>query len=403
MHLIDPTNTSHSKANTGIQRYCRELYNALLQKQLVQAITWDPYLKAWRGLDTEEKGLLDVESLKKVSSRRRPTWSIRQKLTGYARRCFYQDGHALKNHFEALIVPEVFSEDNYNNLPRLASNLDSGPRIAIFHDSIPLKFPHLSSPKTIARLSCYMQQLATFDAVAPNSEASKNDLLEAWNALHIKNIPLVKALPLCVEQKNEPKIQFSYDKTTKNILCVGSIEGRKNHVALLEAAETLWAKGEDFQLTLVGLLNHESGQKAKTLIDALKEKKRDLRWLGSVNEEILNFEYSQAYFTIYPSLYEGFGLPVLESLVRGIPCVSSMGGALKETAQGGGCLLMEDTSSQSIADCLARLLHDEALHRALVQEALNRKFRTWDEYTDDLLDLIEKAKALKGSGTIEQK
>jgi len=248
-----------------------------------------------------------------------------------------------------------------------------------------------------------MQQLATFDAVAPNSEASKNDLLEAWNALHIKNIPLVKALPLCVEQKNEPKIQFSYDKTTKNILCVGSIEGRKNHVALLEAAETLWAKGEDFQLTLVGLLNHESGQKAKTLIDALKEKKRDLRWLGSVNEEILNFEYSQAYFTIYPSLYEGFGLPVLESLVRGIPCVSSMGGALKETAQGGGCLLMEDTSSQSIADCLARLLHDEALHRALVQEALNRKFRTWDEYTDDLLDLIEKAKALKGSGTIEQK
>jgi glycosyltransferase involved in cell wall biosynthesis len=82
---------------------------------------------------------------------------------------------------------------------------------------------------------------------------------------------------------------------------------------------------------------------------------------------------------------EGFGLPILESLWHGKPCVCGGNGALGEAARGGGCLIVDQTSADAIARGIKRLLRDPATYAQLRGEARTRKFRSWSDYIEKLL------------------
>ena len=116
------------------------------------------------------------------------------------------------------------------------------------------------------------------------------------------------------------------------ILCVGSIEGRKNHLALLQACEILWQKGLDFELHLIGLAQHQTAHKALALIAELKAKARPLNYAGAASDAAKEEAYQACTFSVYPSIAEGYGLPVAESVARGKPCVCLTSGALGEVA-----------------------------------------------------------------------
>jgi glycosyltransferase involved in cell wall biosynthesis len=90
-------------------------------------------------------------------------------------------------------------------------------------------------------------------------------------------------------------------------------------------------------------------------------------------------------FTVYPSLAEGFGLPVLESLAHGKPCVCSEQGALGESARGGGCLALPSVAAPALAAAIERLLSSPAELAALGAAARARHFRTWADYAADLI------------------
>ena len=94
--------------------------------------------------------------------------------------------------------------------------------------------------------------------------------------------------------------------------------------------------------------------------------------------------YARCTFTVYPSLAEGFGLPVIESLARGRPCICSAHGALGELSQGGGCLALETVDAASLAAAIARLLAAPAELAALSAAAHARRFKTWPEYAAEL-------------------
>ena len=95
--------------------------------------------------------------------------------------------------------------------------------------------------------------------------------------------------------------------------------------------------------------------------------------------------YAEATFTVYPSLLEGFGLPVLESLQYGKPCLCSSQGALGESAREGGCLTLDPVDAPSLAAAIRRLLTEPATLTTLTMAAQSRTFRTWDDYAADLL------------------
>ena len=173
------------------------------------------------------------------------------------------------------------------------------------------------------------------------------------------------------------------------VLSIGSIEGRKNHLALLEACEQLWAKGAAFELHLIGLAQAETGAAALARIRALQATGRRLRYDGAAADASVIAAYARCTFTVYPSLLEGFGLPVLESLAHGKPCVTSARGALGECARGGGTLMLDQLDASALAAAIEGLLARPTEIARLSAEARARKFRTWSDYAADLTGWLD--------------
>jgi glycosyltransferase involved in cell wall biosynthesis len=109
-----------------------------------------------------------------------------------------------------------------------------------------------------------------------------------------------------------------------------------------------------------------------------------------LRENVTNAElrglYDAASFTIYCSLDEGFGLPIIESLRHGCPCITSDRGSMREVAdQTGGCVIVDPENVAAMAASIAGLVDDaEALAR-LTREAAQAEWPTWQQYTDELV------------------
>lgn len=380
MILLDATHTSHTRAQTGIQRVCRSLHTALAAMQPVGAICHDPYLGAWRALNDRESRCLQPGQLAVGS--RGARWPLHQKLAGHARRLL--GARPALPAGTALVCPELFSSAVGANLPEMLAAV-SGPRVAVFHDAIGLKFPELTPPDTVRRLPAYLRELLLFDGIAANSEDSAASLRDYWAWLGISATPVVQAIPLGLDQvPTDAQPAASGDRP--RILCVGTIEGRKNHLALLEACETLWHEGLKFELQLLGLPRADTAGSALARIAALQSAGRSLIFDGPADDVALHAAYRQCAFTVYPSLIEGFGLPVLESLQHGKPCVCSGAGALGESAGGGGCVTLPSVDAGSIAGVIRRLLQNPAELAPLAAQARARRFKLWPDYARELTD-----------------
>jgi hypothetical protein len=142
-----------------------------------------------------------------------------------------------------------------------------------------------------------------------------------------------------------------------------------------------------WSLTLVGNRYAGAFDLADT-IEALAEKNPRLKWLGVVEDERLRKLYREASFTVYPSIIEGFGLPILESIWHGRPCICSREGVMGELAAGGGCLTANVMDEQELADAIYRLATDKQLLLKLSQEAVSRNVKTWEVYTQELLSIL---------------
>ncbi|MBP8255729.1 MAG: glycosyltransferase family 4 protein [Opitutaceae bacterium] len=381
MILIDLSHTSHTQARTGVQKVSRSLYTALGERREIEvcAVTWDPYRQAWRRLLPFESRTLSEES---PGADRGTHWPLSWKIRGQFARWTNRTIPALPPA-SSLIVPEIFSANVARQLPRLSQNV-SGPRVALFHDAIALKLPELTPSRTVARFPAYLRELMAFDGIAAVSEDSRNALVDWWRWLGVSQTPEVAALPLGVDA---PKADPVLARTTSFpvVLCVGTLEGRKNHAALLDACETLWRQGHRFELRLVGMAHTETGREALQRVHALQQAGRPLRYDGAADEKDLSAAYHECAFTVYPSHMEGFGLPVLESLGYGKPCICSAQGALGESSRGGGCLALPSVDATSLASAIAWLLANPEQYERLSSAARNRSLKSWGTYTSDLL------------------
>jgi glycosyltransferase involved in cell wall biosynthesis len=388
--LLDLSHTSHTAARTGVQRVALGLRSALGGDAV--SITYDPFEKRWRNLQAwETRGL---EGIDLAGGKRSAHWPWRARMAGRLRNILRSDssGESRLGHgARGLIVPEVFSAQVGAALsrPQLAVK---GPRVAVFHDAIALRIPELAPPKTVARFPGYLRELAAFDGIAAVSEASKAELLGFWKWAGIANPPPVVAIPLGIAATRPPGAPGLVRERNPNpfsILCVGTIEGRKNHLALIEACETLWRRGLRFELKLIGRAQRETGAAALRLIQQLQAAGRALRYAGAATENELEGAYAEAAFTVYPSRAEGFGLPVAESLIRGKPCICSGQGALAEIAAGGGCLTVPEPTPEALAAACGRLIENPEELSALTQAAERRHFASPGDYAGRLVAFLE--------------
>jgi glycosyltransferase involved in cell wall biosynthesis len=383
--VLDLSNTAHCRSATGVQRVARQLYAALAEIGAKPvAVVCDPYAKRWRAPDAAERALLNPNAAENPAQNRREVWSLAQKARGYLRRGGELDWTKLRG--APLLAPEIFSPALFTAYSALRQKL-AGPAAAVFHDAVALRFPQLTPPASVLRTENYLRELATLDGVAADSVASKADLLEQWARLGVRDQPPVEAIPLGVSAPPSAPAPLSPDEARLGalVLCVGSIEGRKNHRALLEAAELLWREGRQFRLMLAGLPRPETAQGALELAAGLQSIGRPVQLTGAISDQRLEELHAKCRFTVYPSLYEGYGLPVAESLLRRRPCICGSGGALAEAAAGGGCLTVTEPDAPRLAQAMRALLDDDTLYARLCAETTQRRFPTWNDYARQLV------------------
>jgi glycosyltransferase involved in cell wall biosynthesis len=167
------------------------------------------------------------------------------------------------------------------------------------------------------------------------------------------------------------------------ILAVGTIEPRKNYPRLLAAHRLLRERRAVPPLVVAGGVGWAYG-------DALDDLRRDpgVRLLGHVDDPTLAALYRWACVLAFPSLYEGFGLPLLEAMEAGLPALVGGGGSLPELA-GGAAVEVDPLSVEAIAVGLERLLDDPELRRALAQRGRERAAEfTWDAAGRRVLEIL---------------
>ena len=287
---------------------------------------------------------------------------------------------------DILFVPDIFQDDRTKTLATV-NRWFPGQRVAIFYDAIPLRLPEVTKALEQKTFPEYVRTLASFDKVVCISRETEADLRYYWKKFGVAGGQTsVQLLPIDFSQ---PRTVMPSNDQAQRILCVSSFHLRKNHVRLFQAAERLWSEGLEFELILVGRTTAHGGPTVSGEIDRLTRKGRPLHWRRHVDDESLHEEYRKCSFTVYPSVREGFGLPLLESLWYCRPCLCGGNGALGEVADGGGCLLINQEDVTAIAHGMRQLLKDRETYQRLYEEACHRRFRSLDNYADELLVELE--------------
>ena len=141
-----------------------------------------------------------------------------------------------------------------------------------------------------------------------------------------------------------------------------------------------------FRLELIGQVDKTWSGRVIPRINELRASGRNIKWLRHVDDETLADRYRQSKFTVYPSRYEGFGLPILESIAHGKPCICGSNGAIGEVSSGGGCLQVDQNDVKSLASGIRKLLEDENLIKKLRDQALRRELGSWEGYAERFLE-----------------
>ena len=181
-----------------------------------------------------------------------------------------------------------------------------------------------------------------------------------------------------VDRQDRDAIRRRFGLSTERfILFVGGADPRKNHQALLKAYTLQSARLGDWRLVLVGDVRHRFGdlqQTARTL--GLEHR---VVCTGRLPIEDIRLLYANADLFVFPSLYEGFGMPVLEAMACGAPVITSNRTALPEVA-GDAAVLVDPEDADELAEAIVRVLETSSLRAELKERGFKRaKQFTWEQ------------------------
>jgi len=304
-------------------------------------------------------------------------------FTGWRRAWVSTDRPPLRIAWEHAALPLAARRDRLdlfhgtmNVLPRFLPC----PSVVTIHDLAFLRWPQQVPARRYRYLSTAVRAASKRAAhIITVSEATKADAVELLGI----DPGRITVAHLGVDSRFHPPSEedlllFMTDQATDApyILAVGNLEPRKNLPGLLRAFAQL-APDVPHKLVLVGAEAWLTGEIHATL-DRLRLGGR-VRMTGFVSDDDLPLWYGAADLFVFPSLYEGFGLPVVEAMACGVPVVTSNVSSLPEVA-GDAAVLVDPRDVDAIADGLCRVLTDADLSRRLRQSGRERAARfTWEE------------------------
>jgi alpha-1,3-rhamnosyl/mannosyltransferase len=269
-----------------------------------------------------------------------------------------------------LLDPDVMFGPNYF-LPRLLGAV-ARRRVITIHDLTYKRFPDLLQKETLHNLEYHMaREIAVADAVICVSESTRRDLLEFYE------IDPRRAFAIHSGLAKLPAL--SSRLSGRYVLFVSTIEPRKNLETLLDAFARLDYDGE---LVIVGKV----GWKSESIVPRLRAPR--IRHLDYVPAAELPALYAGAELFVFPSIYEGFGFPLLEAMAHGVPSIAARSSSLPEIG-GDAALYFDPRDARELAALMQRVLNDRALRDDLAERGRARAalFR-WDRAAEQTLAVL---------------
>ena len=283
---------------------------------------------------------------------------------------------------------QVFHGPNYM-LPRHAENA-----VATVHDLSVFKFPETHPLARIKQFERdFADSMSRASQLITDSEAVRQEVIDylAWDPARITSIPLGVSHTFAPRRTEDlaPLLRDYGLVAGSYTLCVSTVEPRKKIDRLLQAYQCLpHALRDRYPLVLVGAIGwlSESLHQEVSRLSQLGW----LRYLGFVPEAALSFLYAGARAFVYPSTYEGFGLPVLEAMASGVPVVTSNRSCLPEVAQG-AALLVDPDDIDALAVSVERCLTDNVWRDASIKQGLtNAQRHSWAQCMEETLKVYQR-------------
>ncbi|MGI8536428.1 MAG: glycosyltransferase family 4 protein [Mycobacteriales bacterium] len=372
---VDLQHTSETDLATGIQRVARETARRWDRDHDVELVGWTEDYTALRRLGplAHRRALGASRTADRVSAREQDVPAIVVPWGG--------------THLTVELATEEPRTSRMQALARYSGNRTG----VIGFDCVPLTTAETAAEAMGGAFARLLAGVRHMDRVATISEGAAVEY-RGWRAMlagaglpgpDVVSVPLpVEAAEPSVTALETARSRFALGSVPL-VLVVGSHEPRKNHLAVLHAAELLWREGLAYSLVFVGG-NSWSSDRFTKVFSGMRDGGRPVQSISALSDELLWAAYRTAHVVLFPSLNEGFGLPVAEALASGTPVITSGYGSMAEIAEHGGALLVDPRDDHDLAGALRRILTEPALHAELAAQADARPKRSWDTYADEL-------------------
>jgi len=251
-------------------------------------------------------------------------------------------------------------------------------------------------PKKTARFfkTWYRESAESADAVIAISECTKKDILKFWNVqeekIHVVHHGVSGDFRVKLDTNTISACLSKYKIKTRYFLFVGELNHRKNIHTLIDAFSIVSKEVRDVKLVLAGKPQEGSyPNQIQEKIDKLGLKK-DVIFTGRVSFDELKALYQEAIAFVFPTQYEGFGLPVLEAMASGAPVISSKNSSIPEIA-GDAAILVNHEKSEDLANAMSLLARNENERTMLKRKGIEQvsKF-TWEMTAKKTLKLYSR-------------
>ncbi|MEW2915892.1 glycosyltransferase family 1 protein [Ruegeria sp. ANG10] len=266
------------------------------------------------------------------------------------------------------------------------------PTVVCYHDTIPERFPDLIFPKRLNfrlwQAKCWLAKMQA-TRVMTISDASANDLTSILRIPRARIDTITEGAEDIFQPIQDNRVlmkareAYGIPAGAPLLVYLGGFNRHKNVLRLIEAMPQILRKAPDTRLAIVGrttgarFWDNIEDLKASAAADASRSER--IIFTGEIDDPELAALLNTADALVFPSLWEGFGLPALEAMSCGTPVLSSDRGSLPEVVGDGG-LYFDPLSSQALADQTIRLLTEPGLQKDLSQKALAQASNfSWDK------------------------
>lgn len=283
----------------------------------------------------------------------------------------------------------------WETYPLLAPRLDifrhyGGRVLTVVYDLVPLRFPNVVADGVQPLFERWFRTaVALSDALICISKSVADDVsdyIKEFNLQHRDGLRvgwwhLGSDLPVMVHETPSENIIGMLAGSTPTFLMIGTVEPRKRHKVALDAMELIWARGQDVRLLILGREGWNVAELAQRVREHPEAKKR-LLWQTDVSDADITHAYKNAVALLFPSLSEGYGLPIVEAAMHGLGTIAS---DIPPSREIGG----DDVKYVPVDDAVALADAIECVLNGKIPKPSSVKALSWQQSAKQMLEVLE--------------